>query len=1106
MRPVLLDMEGFAAFRSATRVDFQGADFFVLVGPTGSGKSTVIDAVTFALYGTVPRWQDRRKVSLALAPTAVRGTVRLVFDVGGARYQVARELRRSGGANPQVHIKNARLERLLDPTGLGDVGEPTELLAADSAVNERVTALLGLGFEHFCKCVSLPQGAFAEFLHAKPSDRHQILIDLLGLRVYEAIARRAREAASTQRQLVTLLAEQLEGFGDVTADTQQAADERVTRLTDLAATTDEAVPRLAQATAAVTAKATQGQRLTDERTQLLALVPPDGLAELDERRAAAERRLTDAVAEQAAADTAETAARDASAVAPERGPLEQAQRDHRDLAAAVADEPGANDACRRARSAAEAADAATRAADRATSRAREGQQRAVTEHEAADSVVDRLTADLAPLAGVRPPPGLSDLGARLADAQRAHRAAITALASAERADDDARAAAEAAAAGRGRLEQAGRDHDELAELLAAQPGRERRHTDAAREHAAALAAATAGRAHLEHAQEARDAAAREDLAAALRPQLAVGDDCPVCAQQVAVLPTALSGDRIEQADTALTAAASKLREAEGEAAQAERAAGKAADERDQAAARIDALRQALSGAPDSRAVVDEQLAVITALTAAADLAAAGRRTARDTLKQATDLAGAARDEEQAASRRLRDARDPLVALDAPQPPDDVVAGWEQLHAWASAQATDRERRLKPASRAAKDAAAARQEADNTLKTTEAAADTARREQLAATGAAAREQANLDALTATVARLTGTLQGAPDAATVTCEVARLDALDAAVSAADPRVRAARTQHGEAQQALRAVAGELEAGWQQLRHARDPLVRFDAPILTGGDLTAAWRQLTTWATGAAQDRVDQLTGLGDDLSDLERTRDDTAAELAGALADAGVEVRADVPLADVATAAVASALATAHAERRRLAERRDEAAGLEERRAGAERAAQVAVMLAGLLRNDNFPRWLASSALDTLVMEASQSLLTLSSGQFELTHDDGGEFLIVDHADADSRRPVRTLSGGETFQASLALALALSSQMAALADAGAARLDSIFLDEGFGTLDESTLETVAETLDNLAHQGDRMVGVVTHVGALAERIPTRFTVSRDQITSSVVRSGA
>ena len=86
-------------------------------------------------------------------------------------------------------------------------------------------------------------------------------------------------------------------------------------------------------------------------------------------------------------------------------------------------------------------------------------------------------------------------------------------------------------------------------------------------------------------------------------------------------------------------------------------------------------------------------------------------------------------------------------------------------------------------------------------------------------------------------------------------------------------------------------------------------------------------------------------------------------------------------------------------------------------------------------------------------------------------------------------MRTLSGGETFQASLALALALSAQMSALAAAGAARLDSIFLDEGFGTLDPETLEVVATTLETLA-QGQRMVGVITHVAALAERVPVRF----------------
>ncbi len=115
MRPVLLEMAGFASFREPTTVDFAGAEYFALVGPTGAGKSTVIDAMTFALYGSVPRWDDRRTVALALAPTVSRGTVRLVFDVGGERYVVARELRRA--ATGSVSVRSARLERLRDPAG-----------------------------------------------------------------------------------------------------------------------------------------------------------------------------------------------------------------------------------------------------------------------------------------------------------------------------------------------------------------------------------------------------------------------------------------------------------------------------------------------------------------------------------------------------------------------------------------------------------------------------------------------------------------------------------------------------------------------------------------------------------------------------------------------------------------------------------------------------------------------------------------------------------------------------------------------------------------------------------------------------------------------------
>jgi exonuclease SbcC len=97
-------------------------------------------------------------------------------------------------------------------------------------------------------------------------------------------------------------------------------------------------------------------------------------------------------------------------------------------------------------------------------------------------------------------------------------------------------------------------------------------------------------------------------------------------------------------------------------------------------------------------------------------------------------------------------------------------------------------------------------------------------------------------------------------------------------------------------------------------------------------------------------------------------------------------------------------------------------------------------------------------------------------------------------------VHTLSGGETFQASLALALALSRQVTGLS-AGKRDLNSMFLDEGFGTLDEDTLETVASTLERLAADSDRMVGIITHVPALAERAKVRFVVGRAGSTSTL-----
>lgn len=111
--------------------------------------------------------------------------------------------------------------------------------------------------------------------------------------------------------------------------------------------------------------------------------------------------------------------------------------------------------------------------------------------------------------------------------------------------------------------------------------------------------------------------------------------------------------------------------------------------------------------------------------------------------------------------------------------------------------------------------------------------------------------------------------------------------------------------------------------------------------------------------------------------------------------------------------------------------------------------------------------------------------LSSGRYRFCLD-GGEYAVEDRW-IQAIRPVRTLSGGESFLASLSLALSLSEHLSR------GRIGALFLDEGFGTLDAETLEQVAGVLEALPTRG-RLVGIVTHVEALAERLPARLVVDK------------
>lgn len=823
MRPLRLDMAGFTVFRDETTVDFTDADFFALVGPTGAGKSTVLDAICFALYGAVPRWGGARGLANALAPSAAEARVRLVFESAGSRYVATRVVRRDGrgtvkttSAGLQLMPAGFDLTKLdigLTPDDLGEVvaGTPAEM-------EQAVLDAVGLPYEQFTTCVVLPQGQFADFLHAKPAIRQQILVNLLGLGVYEEIQRKATaRAVQTDAQLAAV-DQLLAGLDGTDRESLEAAAERVAAMRSLAAAAEAALPDLRAASTA-------------------AAVAAEALAALDR--------------------------------------------------------------------------------------------------------------DLAELDAVRAPAGLADSAAAVATARAAAGEAAAAVAAAEEREEKVRGELVGAA-----------DPAALRLLLQAHTDRDKRSAEAAAlaealtgaesDHAVAVAALDTARRDADRATELLEAARRQyqdaqaaDRAAALRSHLTAGEPCPVCSQPVHDVPALPDGSVLHAAE----------------------AAGKAA-----------------------RAAADSAQRVL--------------------------------------AERERAARDLERVLD-------------------------------------------------------------------------RVRVTHDHLTAQIAELDARLVDSPGPKALRRELNAVAALHRRLDEAGAALRAAREDHRRARAGAEAAEDRVRGQWRRFDAVRDAVARLGPPAPDRNDVAAAWAALGDWAkaTGAAR-QTDRASAA----ADVERAQAAMRAEadrIARLFLAAGLD-----PANDPArTAAVA--VERAEAEHRRLVERGEQAAKLREQRAGFERDVQVARSLAGHLRANNFERWLLAEALDLLVEGASRILRELSDGQYDLVHDKG-EFLVVDHHDASLRRGVRTLSGGETFQASLALALALSEQLAGLSTASAS-LESIVLDEGFGTLDATTLDTVAATLEALAAQGDRMVGVVTHVSALAERVPVRFEVRKDARTAYVERVG-
>jgi exonuclease SbcC len=828
MRPLRLDMSGFTVFREETSVDFTDADYFALVGPTGSGKSTVLDGITFALYGTVPRWGGARGIANALAPSAAEARVRLVFESAGDRYVATRVVRRDGRGN----VKTAGAGLQLMPSGFDvtkldtgmDLDDLGEVLAGTPAeMDEAVLHAVGLPYEQFTSCVVLPQGQFADFLHAKPATRQQILVNLLGLHVYEEVQTRATTRASTAEAKLGVVDQQLEGLADATDEAVETAEKHLARMRALVADVERAVPGLRAAREAEASAAAARDALDAELKALADVRTPGGIDETAGATAAARAGADEAADEVRAAEETEEKVRGELAAAGDAGSLTLMLDRHAEL--------------------------------------------------------ERLTGQEEWFAGEV---SVADVEAKdaIAAAELAHNAHLGAT-----------------------------------ELL------------------------EQARLHYTDAQ-------RQDRAAALRAHLVAGEPCPVCEQLVGAVPEMPEGSAVRAAE---------------EAGQKARGAAEAAE-----------------------------------------------------------------------------------------------AAWKQRDAVA--------RKLE--------------------------------------GNLERKRAQHEHHLTRLAEVRAVLAEAPGVDAIKQQLAELTRLQRRLDQAATYVRTAREAQRKAQRAVAAAEEQQRTAWRSFDRLRDGVARFAPPPADRDDLAGAWQTLVDWARGEHRTRSTRRDEAEAAVVAAHEGAARAYGEMGSIFLEAGVQLPAAKSDTDLVRAAAVAA-ERAEATWTRVQDRRERVRELSEQRMTLQRDGRVAKALAGHLRANNFERWLLEEALDLLVAGASRILRELTGGQYDLVHDKG-EFSVIDHHDAGLRRGVRTLSGGETFQASLALALALSEQLAGMSTT-AASLESIVLDEGFGTLDAATLDVVAATLESLAARGDRMVGVVTHVNALAERVPVRFEVRKDARTAYVERVG-
>ena len=989
MRLHQLTLRAVGPYAGEFSVDFDrlgSSGLFLLEGPTGSGKSSIIDAVVFALYGKVAGADasDDRMHS-DFAEPSVEPFVELDFSTSAGLFRVRRtpkyERPKQRGTGTTTQNATAKLWRLTSPDA-----EPTEPLT--TRIEETAAALLdaiGLSRDQFVQTVVLPQGEFASFLRAPAETRRAVLQRLFGTEVYDRVVRQLeelrRKAQEGRREADVRVREAVAAFGGAAGLVAEQVAELTAHVDD-----DEALP--AACHLVVDALELESARAVDARSTARAGAQQEALKlqqarereELRQRRVALVHRHDELMAGQAD---------------------QQARGDRLALAERAERARGVLDGLR--------------ASER---------RLALAEHELAearqllpDELVDESTQ-------------------RWADEQRARRdeaAALAHLVALEESLAEVHAELVSADAVVAALQSARVTTDESLVLLPTEVDQLRRQRDAALGRAVGAAAAeqalatatsrleaaqraeqltrqlTAARADAERvAGQAQFAQQREHelrqryiegMAGVLAVGLIPQQPCPVCGSLEHPQPAHRAPDDVDASDV-------------------------------EAAEQV--CREALVSAETASAAVGQLNAAMAAATAeSAGVVLADAQTAVTVAELSVADAQVARDDVERLDLQIGEAEGRVDAL------------------------TQESSRLAgEASSAAAKATALR----TTVQNTQVKLDTAR------TGYS------------TVAER------------VAARLAEADGLAAAEAVARD-VQAVNDERGSWQANL--VLACEENGFA------------DASAVEAAFSTAEQRAEWVSEIAAFDSELAGVTaGLADPL--LVATEDTVEVDLVPLVeaervtAERAREAEAEAAAVEQRLTGATSSLATL-------------TAAIEERALGFAQTA-VVIRTANLMAaatSDNaramtLPTYVLLERFKSVVAAANDRLAVMSDGRYSLEHveerDSGrrsGLGLVVRDTHTEQSRDPRTLSGGETFYCSLALALGLADVVTA--EAGGIDLGTLFVDEGFGTLDPDTLEQVLAVLGGL-RAGGRVVGIVSHVPELKERISEQLVVRRNPDGSS------